>query len=474
MDGAARGILDGGRVFDPNIHTKEALGKSFRVLTKAPQLPPDAPRTVPRWSHSMETVDVYTDGSCLDNGTTTAKAGAGVWFGRDDERNTATRLPDTVENTNNTGEAVAVLIAARKAQNDKALRVRTDSLVTLECLTENLQRYEDAGWVGVENRDILKAVVSQLRSRSGFTILIKVKGHSGDEGNEEADPLANIGARMPPTTPLDLEINPNFVHSGVNLWTASQKIIYAGMLEDTPPPKRRTTDTNLERMRGAIEATTGTSPTDSRLWRSLHNKTLTKETRSFLWRVVQNTYKIGTFWERIENYERRGICPACETTESMEHILTECTASGQEEIWALAGELCSIRGIEWSRPSFGEILASQMVSPTFKNGKMTMAGRRMYAITVSESARQIWKLRCEWRISKESKPELRPSVKEIRAKWCLTMYRRIRIDCLATTPTKSRREVPLEARMVQDTWSNILEKDIEPHAAWKNIPLWTP
>ncbi|KAG6808532.1 hypothetical protein H0H92_003820 [Tricholoma furcatifolium] len=469
MDGINRGVLDGGRAFNPSIHTKGSLGKGFRVFSNKQQAALTNPRVVPQWSLSLDAIDVYTDGSCIDNGSTNARAGAGAWFRHEDERNSAIRLPDTLENSNNAGEAVALLLALDATPADRPLRIRTDSLITLESLTGELEKHENNGWIGVANRDILRKVVSRIRSRSDYTILIKVKGHSGDEGNEEADSLANEGATSTPAAQLDLSVDPSFTVNGMSLWHTSQKIVYAGMLERTSTPNRRKAAINLERMREAIAATTGSLPMDARLWRSLQNKILTKETRAFLWRVIQNTYKLGEFWERIENYERRGICPACDTTETMEHILTECQASGQEEIWALVGELCTIRGIRWSKPTFGETLGSQMLSPTFTKGKMTAAGRRMYAITVSESARLIWKIRCEWRISRDSDPTRRLGPEEIRAKWRFTMYRRIRLDCLATKPTKSRSEIPIEARLVQDTWQNILKEDTEPHKAWKFI-----
>jgi len=63
---------------------------------------------------------------------------------------------------------------------------------------------------------------------------------------------------------------------------------------------------------------------------------------------MHNSYKVGRYWERIPNYGERGHCRECDTTETMEHILTECRASGQTEIWALTKELCEKKSIPWS------------------------------------------------------------------------------------------------------------------------------
>ena len=56
-----------------------------------------------------EPLIVYTDGSCLGNGRSGAKAGYGVYFGRDDARNEWKRV--TGPQTNNRGELMGVIRA---------------------------------------------------------------------------------------------------------------------------------------------------------------------------------------------------------------------------------------------------------------------------------------------------------------------------------------------------------------------------
>ncbi|KAF6765708.1 hypothetical protein DFP72DRAFT_798205, partial [Ephemerocybe angulata] len=55
-------------------------------------------------------VELYTDGSCLDNGTDDARCGSGIWYGPDDPRNRALRVVLPAQ-SNNVGELVAVLVA---------------------------------------------------------------------------------------------------------------------------------------------------------------------------------------------------------------------------------------------------------------------------------------------------------------------------------------------------------------------------
>lgn len=65
----------------------------------------------------------------------------------------------------------------------------------LDNLTKNLDRRENKSWIGAANKDIMKQIVACMREKSRITLLNKVKGHTGIQGNEEADILANIGAR---------------------------------------------------------------------------------------------------------------------------------------------------------------------------------------------------------------------------------------------------------------------------------------
>ncbi|KAJ7624164.1 hypothetical protein B0H17DRAFT_963932, partial [Mycena rosella] len=52
----------------------------------------------------------------------------------------------------------------------------------------------------------------------------------------------------------------------------------------------------------------------------------------FLWKCLQH-YRVGSFWEYIPNLEILGQCPTCRVPESLEHIMLECDAPGQKQIW---------------------------------------------------------------------------------------------------------------------------------------------
>ena len=54
-------------------------------------------------------INVYTDGACSNNGKSDARAGFGIWFGADDERNTSESF--TGPQTNNAAELLAIIKA---------------------------------------------------------------------------------------------------------------------------------------------------------------------------------------------------------------------------------------------------------------------------------------------------------------------------------------------------------------------------
>ncbi len=54
-------------------------------------------------------INVYTDGACSNNGRPDARAGFGIWFGDNDERNVSESF--TGPQTNNRAELLAIIRA---------------------------------------------------------------------------------------------------------------------------------------------------------------------------------------------------------------------------------------------------------------------------------------------------------------------------------------------------------------------------
>ncbi|KAL1688432.1 ribonuclease H-like domain-containing protein, partial [Schizophyllum commune] len=140
---------------------------------------------------SLPSVHVWTDGSCIDNGTSRARAGAGVYFGANCARNVAARVPG--RQTNNRGEHLSVILALLATQPHAPLVIYTDSELVIHTYCHWARRIEQEGW-NCANSDLVQYGVALLRDRPAPASFRWVKGHSGDAGNEHADLLAKQGA----------------------------------------------------------------------------------------------------------------------------------------------------------------------------------------------------------------------------------------------------------------------------------------
>jgi len=160
---------------------------------------------------------VYTDGSCIRNGQDSARAGSRIWYGPHDTRNTSIRVAGP-EQSNQMGELLAILHVIKTHPPDAELTIKSDSKYAIEGLTTHLERWESTGWSGVRHAEVFKCITAWSRHRSNITKYIWVKGHSGIDGNEEADKLARRGAEDEPSCEhLDLTYPPNKIPTGAKL-----------------------------------------------------------------------------------------------------------------------------------------------------------------------------------------------------------------------------------------------------------------
>ncbi|GAN08343.1 ribonuclease H1 precursor [Mucor ambiguus] len=144
---------------------------------------------------------VYTDGASSNNGKHHARAGYGVYWGDNDPRNVSARLKGERQ-TNQRAEAMAVLRVLEDTKNsDKPLEIRTDSQYVINAVTVWYKNWVKKSWIAsngreVQNRDLFEPIVNLVKNRKADVKFTYVPGHSGFEGNEEADRLAVAGALL--------------------------------------------------------------------------------------------------------------------------------------------------------------------------------------------------------------------------------------------------------------------------------------
>ncbi len=137
-----------------------------------------------------ESVIIYTDGACKGN------PGPGGWGVLLRYKDTAKELSGgEALTTNNRMELMAAIAALESLNRPCRVELISDSKYVLQGITEWLPNWKKRGWktaakTAVKNEDLWRRLDTAM---SGHQIEWKwVKGHSGNQGNERADALANV------------------------------------------------------------------------------------------------------------------------------------------------------------------------------------------------------------------------------------------------------------------------------------------
>ena len=138
-----------------------------------------------------ETIIIYTDGACRGN------PGPGGWGVLLQYKSVTKELyGGEKQTTNNRMELMAAIQALEALKHSSKVLLNTDSQYVLKGITEWLLNWKRRGWKTaakkpVKNEDLwrrLDAAITRHDIKWNW-----VKGHSGEEGNEQADFLANKG-----------------------------------------------------------------------------------------------------------------------------------------------------------------------------------------------------------------------------------------------------------------------------------------
>lgn len=151
------------------------------------------------FSYMGEYVVVYTDGCCSSNGRRRARAGIGVYWGPGHPLNVGLRLPGRQTNQRAEIHAACKAIQQAKAQNISKLVLYTDSMFTINGITNWVQGWKEKGWRTSTGKEVINKEDFMELERLVRDMDIRwmhIPGHSGFTGNEEADRLAREGAKQ--------------------------------------------------------------------------------------------------------------------------------------------------------------------------------------------------------------------------------------------------------------------------------------
>jgi len=137
-----------------------------------------------------DSVIIYTDGACKGN------PGPGGWGVLLRYKDAAKELSGgEALTTNNRMELMAAIAALESLNRPCRVELISDSKYVLQGITEWMPNWKKRGWktaakTAVKNEDLWRRLDTAM---SGHQIEWRwVKGHSGNQGNERADALANV------------------------------------------------------------------------------------------------------------------------------------------------------------------------------------------------------------------------------------------------------------------------------------------
>jgi ribonuclease HI len=138
----------------------------------------------------MEKIVIYTDGGCRGN---PGIGGWGVWlrYGDHDKKLKGSEK----DTTNNRMELLAAIKALEAIKSkDIAIELFTDSKYVMNGIKDWIKGWKAKGWKTAAKKPVKNVDLWQRLDVLNATHTVHwhwVKGHSGNEGNEMADELAN-------------------------------------------------------------------------------------------------------------------------------------------------------------------------------------------------------------------------------------------------------------------------------------------
>ena len=135
-------------------------------------------------------LEIYTDGACRGN------PGPGGWGALIREGVAEKELSGAESaTTNNRMELTAAIMALREVPAGSAVDLYTDSKYVMDGLNQWLPAWKLRGWKTADKKPVKNQDLWQALDEANARHQVRwhwVKGHSGHDGNERVDRLANL------------------------------------------------------------------------------------------------------------------------------------------------------------------------------------------------------------------------------------------------------------------------------------------
>ncbi|KAH9910347.1 uncharacterized protein B0H18DRAFT_896059, partial [Fomitopsis serialis] len=359
--------------------------------------------------------------------------------------------------------AVAIY-AVEQTPLDAPLHIVCTSNALAEMITDKVPDWEDRGWIDVALEEHMRTLLNKLRRRCAPTTFrravkptdLKVLGAARQQVSEP-DPQI---FKHQPYAPLSRDSR--FEVTGARLARLTQSIAYKGILSQKSTAPRKQTEVNIAAIRRHEERN---GPiTSATIWSNARHKDFTRPFAVFLWKCIHGALKCGNFWFKIPNYEDRAQCSFCGEIESLPHILFECTATGQRDIWEMTATIWRKKNLPWITPTVETIHTLAITEWTNDQNKTRPGANRLWRILVSEAAHLIWKLRCERVIGHETDREWTHTKTHVRRKFMYVLNNRLAMDVEATR--KKYGKLAQKADLVLATWNGTIFDELALPEDW--------
>ncbi len=142
-----------------------------------------------------DAIEIWTDGSCLNNPGPGGYA-AIILLGNQDKAGQRVRLASGGEphSTNNRMELMAAIAGLESIDIDSKVKLHSDSTYVINGITKWIEKWKTKDWKKIKNRDLWERL-DQVAQKHTIQ-WIWVKGHAGNTLNEQVDKLAVAEAEM--------------------------------------------------------------------------------------------------------------------------------------------------------------------------------------------------------------------------------------------------------------------------------------
>ncbi|KZW03098.1 hypothetical protein EXIGLDRAFT_574957, partial [Exidia glandulosa HHB12029] len=364
-----------------------------------------------------------------------------------------------------------IIKAVEMIDPSRRLFIVTNSKGAVKKLTLLSAKNEQRGWLDhPSNADVFRHAMAALRRRTAETTLAcPTKKHARPETAvlecttvraKEAARNAGPGREIAP----DVEI---YDIPGAQLHGITQKTAHTVIqqMRAKGTPARRRTTANINKVKAAVERQNGSVPTEDQIWTAIKSRDVARNVRNFLWKGLHGGHKIGDYFTNMPApWRDYALCPLCNVTEDLQHILFGCSSRECETVWRLAAVFMANRFHPWPALSLGSVLGCWLLDFSPENVSDNGLTRAM-RIVISESAFLIWKIRCERRIEHEDDTDLSPSIDEITGRWHAVINARIAHDRHLTNRRRYKGK-SLNEDLVLDTWDGLLDLPENVPANW--------